>query len=351
MSAQRELYRLHELTLEVESAADSSDEGQSATPLYRALAAAVPELSRHKARLAISAGLLSVDGATELDPQHALDHAVPARLDLRQGIPAKGAQRARRRQGAHPGGERPFHILYEDDQVVVIDKASGILAAPTDADSRGHVLELLRAHWRAQGARDRFIGVVHRIDQATSGCLVVARSNQVQRILQAQFARHAAGRSYRCLVAGNPARDADTLSGKIGRGHDGRRAVVGVERPGKEAITHFEVLRRFARGAELRCTLETGRTHQIRIHLASIGCPVLGDPVYGPQRQRRGRDRRRQRERGIELPPKAPRLMLHAERVAFDHPKSGTRIEVEAPVPEVFAEVARKLGPGGRAGG
>lgn len=330
-----ELYRLHELTC-------TGDE----RPAYVVVSEAVNGLSRHRSRLAISAGLVTANGASLVDPQQSLSGQIQLRLDLRHGIPNRGTQRARRRDGAGASADRPFTVLYEDNAVVVVDKASGILSAPIDSDSRGHVLELLRAYWRAQGAPDRFIGVVHRIDQATSGCLVVARSNQSQRILQAQFAKHAAGRSYRCLVGGNPVRDADTLSGRIGRGNDGRRAVVELSEPGRDAITHFQVVERFDQGADLRCTLETGRTHQIRVHLASIGCPVLGDPVYGPQRQRRGRDRRRMAERGIVLPPKAPRLMLHAATVAFDHPISGKRIEVESPLPPAFTQMVTNLKQG-----
>ncbi|MHC5067326.1 MAG: RluA family pseudouridine synthase [Planctomycetota bacterium] len=317
-----ELYRLHDISL------------SEAGPLFAAIAATVPGLSRHKARLAITAGLVTVDGTLCLDPQQTADAGATLVLDLRQGIPAKGAQRRDRTE--RPRSDRAFTILHEDDDLVVIDKASGILSAPIDANSHGHIPELLRAHWKARGIESRFIGVVHRIDQETSGCLVLAKTREAQRIIQAQFTTHSAGRTYRCLVAGNPRQDRDTLTGKIGRGPDGRRAVVEDRLPGKDAITHFEVISRFIRGSELECRLETGRTHQIRVHLAAIGCPVLGDPVYGPQ------PRGRRRRSGPAL-PRAPRLMLHAHHIKLDHPRTGLRLECDAPLPELFAQLRGTL--------
>lgn len=324
-----DLYRRHRFDLD--AAADE--------PLFAALARALPGLARNKARLAITAGLVVIDGRLSTDPQEPLAAgAHPCTVDLAQGIPNRGTQRSQRRGGgpASGPGDRPFAVLYEDEQVIVVDKAAGVLSAPVDADSHGHIPELLRAYWRSQRSADRFIGVVHRIDQPTSGCLVVARSPQAQRLLQTQFASHAANRRYRCLVAGAPRRDEDTLRGRIGRGPDGRRALVDADRPGKDAVTHFRVQARYRDGSDLACTLETGRTHQIRVQLAAIGCPVLGDPVYGP-RGKRGRP-----AAGL---PRAPRLMLHAWEVAFDHPRTGARITVEALLPPAFAQVARGLGP------
>ena len=322
-----DLYRLHRIACAPEAA----------TPLYAILADGASGLSRHKARLAVTAGLCKVDGVLAADPQHLVEGAVSIELDLRHGIPTKGAQvRARSEGGQRQPREAPFRILHEDPHVAVIDKAAGILSAPVDSDSREHIPAMLRNYWRKRGGGDKFIGVVHRIDQATSGCLVIARSAEAQRILQTQFASHSAGRRYRALVAGGPRRDEDTLTGKLGHGKDGRRCVVPDGIPGKDAITHFKVRQRYGQGSDVECWLETGRTHQIRIHLASIGCPVLGDPVYGPQPRQRKRD-------GLPPLPKAPRLMLHAWSVAFDHPIGGTRLEVEAPLPTVFGEVAGSL--------
>ena len=200
------------------------------------------------------------------------------------------------------------------------------VSAPVGADSHGHVPELLREQARRQGRRLPFLGLLHRIDAATSGCLCFALNKKAQEILGVQFAHHAAERRYRALVLGGPLRDADTLTGSIGRGRDGRRRVVDEDEPGKTATTHFEVLRRLTGYSDVACRLETGRTHQIRVHLAAIGCPVLGDLVYGP------------RGPGAWAgAPRVRRLMLHAEKLIFDHPTTGVRTTVTAPLPAHIA--------------
>lgn len=296
--------------------------------LFAVLAEHLPGLSRHKARLAVGAGLVQVDGRLAQHAKHELDassHRV--RVDLRHGIPDRTAQKRARTAGAAPRPGRRFSILYHDQHVVVVDKASGVLSARSEAGEHGHVPELLRNYWRKQGQDPRYLGVVHRIDKETSGCLAIALTREAQRILGEQFASHVAERQYRCLVEGQPQQDRDTLRGKLGHGRDGRRAVVPHHRPGKDAITHFQVVNRYAHGSELTVRLETGRTHQVRVHLASIGCPIVGDPVYGPR----------------ERTTKAPRLMLHAETLSFDHPSSGERISVSAPLPSVFDEVRTTL--------
>lgn len=310
-----DLYRLHE---------SAAPEGEAA--LYAQLAAVVKGLSGRKARLAITAGLVTVDGELSIDPQAAIRAGQALRVDLRQGIPSAGQQRAGGQGTSKGAGERPFNLLYRDQAVIVIDKASGILAAPTERGQRGHVLEALREWAKRQGEPLPYLGQIHRIDQPTSGCLVVALSKPAQSLLSTQFATHCAERQYRCLVAGGPRQDADRLDGPIGRGPDGRRAVVSDGRPGKEAVTHFTVVKRYAGYSDLSCRLETGRTHQIRVHLAGIGCPVLGDAVYG-------------RRRGGGGLPKVPRLMLHAHAVHFDHPLSGERMHIEAPLPRVYRQL------------
>lgn len=312
-----ELYALHKLTITTGN-----------LPLYVALANQLTGLSRHKARLAISAGLVTVDGAVQLAPQAPSTAGASLVCDLRQGIPNRGQQRAANKLGIVSRAGRPFTILHQDGDVVVVDKAAGVLSAPTDSDSRGHVPELLRRFWRGRGDKVPHLGVVHRIDQATSGCLAIALNASAQRILHNQFATHVASRTYRCLVAGNPRHDVDTLINRLGHGPDGRRCVMEEGRPGKEAITHFTVLARFKRAAELECKLETGRTHQVRIQLANIACPIIGDQVY----QRRERNR-----------IGATRMMLHAHTIAFDHPRTGQRITVEAPIPPAFTQMRKAL--------
>jgi 23S rRNA pseudouridine1911/1915/1917 synthase len=352
-----ELYSLHRLTIAANGEA-----------LFAALASAIPGLSRHKARLAISAGLVKVGGTTVIEPKHPLTAPSKIECDLRHGI--KSAFRAKVHDNAVPNA-KPFDIIYQDSQVVVVDKAAGVVSAPTHkpgmgTPERGHVPELLRRVYRKRGQDLRFIGVVHRLDKETSGCLAIALTREAQRLLATQFASHSAARTYRCLTVRTPRKQEDTLRGELGRRLDGRRTLVKsvpVRAPrdgdvdgddensdgtdggreadgGKEMVTHFRVLRSFKDkdgrdlGAELEVRLETGRTHQIRISLAAIGCPVYGDYVYGLT-GRAAKD--------APLTPKAPRMMLHAHLLAFDHPSSGDRIEVHAPIPAVFDEFARQL--------
>ena len=356
-----EIYRLHRLTL--------TAPGEF---LFVALAAAVPGMSRGQARDAVMAGLVRVDEVVVTAPKHVLDalpHAVEA--DLRQGIRRAFEERV---HGREPVVARPFTVLYEDEHVVVVDKAAGILSAPMgsidgDAPERGHVPELLRRMWRKRGRNVTFVGVVHRLDKETSGCLCFAMTRDAQRVLAAQFACHSAGRTYRCLTDGAPSQDELTLTGVIAFGPDGRRCFrfdpAAAERlaerarartgdddgdaaqddtyenaggprratPGKDAITHVKVVRRLRRGADLEVTLETGRTHQIRVSLLAIGCPVSGDHVYFQRDATPGRPN----------PPRPPRMMLHAEKLAFDHPVTGRRIEVTAKLPDEFAAHARLL--------
>lgn len=369
-----EIYRLHRLTL---TAAGES--------LFVALAAAVPGMSRGQARDAVMAGLVRVDGAVVTAPKHVLDglpHAVEA--DLRQGIKRALDERV---HGREPAAVRPFTVLYEDDHVVVVDKAVGVLSAPLGssdggAADRGNLPELLRRMWRKRGRNVAFVGVVHRLDKETSGCICFALTRNAQSALAAQFACHSAGRTYRCLTDGAPPRDELTLTGVISFGPDGRRCFrfdpAAADRlaerarsragdddggdpahddpygdapgnahghaaaprrtvPGRDAITHVKVIRRLRRGADLEVTLETGRTHQIRVSLLAIGCPVSGDHVYFP------RDASGDAVSNRPKPPRPPRMMLHAEKLAFDHPVTGRRIEVTATLPDEFAAHARLL--------
>ncbi len=332
-----ELYALHRIALPA-----------NAGPLFEAVSAALSGLSRRQARETVSAGLVKVDGLTVLEPKHALpDHKVRIEVDLRHGI--KAPLRARIHAEVAPS-VKPFTILHEDSSVIVLNKASGIVSAPTHkpgsralgAVERGHVPELLRRAFRKQGRDLKFIGVVHRLDKDTSGCLCFALTREAQRLLSIQFSSHAAARTYRCYTKRSPREDADTIRAALGHGEDGKRAVVDDDEPGKESVTHFKVLRRFAqagidRGAELEVDLETGRTHQIRVTLGSIGCPVYGDRVYGERMRTR-------LDEEAKPPPKAPRLMLHAHRLALDHPLTGERLVVTAPLPPDFVDFAKLLG-------
>jgi 23S rRNA pseudouridine1911/1915/1917 synthase len=303
----------------------------AAVPLHQALADAIPGLSRAQARRAVVAGLVSADGHTASASSATVVPGTAIVADLRHGVDR--AFQARR-HGGNEANARPFEVLHQDQYLVVVDKAPGVLSAPTRRTSlgvkaeRGAVPELLRRMWKAQGLSHGYIGVVHRLDRDTSGCIVYARAREAQRILGAQFAGEAAGRTYRCIVWNQPRGDTGVVAGAQGRDSTGRRAIVAEEdeaedAEGKQVETRWRVLRRFRLGAELEVELGTGRTHQIRVAMAHLGCPVIGDRVYGIWPRA-----------AAGLPP--DRLLLHAARLTLDHPGTGRRLVVEAPDPPAF---------------
>lgn len=305
------------------------------TPLLEALCDHLPDCSRRKAREALRAGLCTHNQALAQDPKERVSDGDALEVDLRHGIPHHQA----RKDGSKAANEPSFRVLHEDAALIIIDKAAGVLSAPgEDEQGRDHVLANLRQHYRHKGHDLPYLGMVHRIDKGTSGCLVVAKTRQAQQLIQAQFVGHGAGRSYTALVLGGPRQDRDTINADIGRGPDGRRWLSSDPTSGKSAVTHFRVDHRFAAAARVELELDTGRTHQIRIHMAAIGCPVLGDPLYSRDRHK-GRIQPAGTSRGI----RAPRLMLHAHAIELDHPSSGTRLRVESPLPPAFAQLERFL--------
>jgi 23S rRNA pseudouridine1911/1915/1917 synthase len=214
-----------------------------------------------------------------------------------------------------PPAPAPFTIAYEDEHLLVIDKAPGLVVHP----ARGHredTLSQLLAPSLAGGEPER-AGIVHRLDRDTSGLLVVARSEEAHRLLQQALAQRRIEREYLALVEGRPPARSGTIDAPIGR--DPRvRTRMAVDGSGaREARTHFTLERALAETSLLQLRLETGRTHQIRVHLQAIGHPVCGDPEYGSAGLL-----------GLE------RQFLHATRLAFEHPLTGRRVEVRSPLPE-----------------
>ena len=207
-----------------------------------------------------------------------------------------------------------FTIAYEDEHLLVVDKGAGLVVHP----ARGHreaTLAQLLAGTAAGGDPER-AGIVHRLDRDTSGLLIVARSEEVHRKLQAALGKRLIEREYLALVQGRPPARTGTIEAPIGRDPRVRtRMTVGGDHP-REARTHFTLERVFADTSLLRMRLETGRTHQIRVHLRAIGHPVAGDPEYGVAGLL-----------GLQ------RQFLHAARLAFDHPITGKRVEVSSPLP------------------
>ncbi len=210
-----------------------------------------------------------------------------------------------------------LEIPYEDEHLLVVDKPAGLVVHPAPGHSSGTLVHGLLAHDVEGGDEPERPGIVHRLDRDTSGLLVVARSPEAHRRLQEMVKAREVTREYLALVVGRPRSQRGLIEAPIGRDrHDGQRHSLDTDMP-RDAVTHFEVEELQLRHALLRVTLETGRTHQIRVHLAAIDLPVAGDPVYG-----------RPGELGLE------RQFLHAARLAFTHPVTGAEVDVSSPLPE-----------------
>ena len=229
----------------------------------------------------------------------------------------------------------PYRMVYEDSAVLVVDKAPGILVQPTPQGDRGTLLDLLRRYLRHRhpAVRSPYLGLLHRIDRDTSGLLLFSRRGEANRVLAEQFRTHSLAREYLALVHGRCEEDSGTIADSLARPAPGARRRASSGQGGKRAVTHFRVLERFAEATLLSARLETGRTHQIRIHFAGRGHPLVGDRVYG----------NRNSGRRQELMDRFPRQALHAGLLGFTHPITGAWLRFEVPPPEDFAELLRAL--------
>jgi 23S rRNA pseudouridine1911/1915/1917 synthase len=281
-----------------------------------------PDLSRRKARDVIEKGQVELEGKVALEPGLLVPDGARISWDPNR--------KARRRTRCS------LPLLYQDEALVIVDKPAGLLSVPTGPGVEGEDTALLRVQDFARHFHptNPYVGVVHRIDRGTSGALAFALNAAAREALRTLFREHRIERVYQALVRGEPAAPEGRIDRPI---HDsfvgGRRRVARSGEPSHPATTRYRVVERLPSTALLEVQLETGRQHQIRVHLASIGLPILGDFVYGPG----GED--------------VPRPMLHARLLGFPHPLSGERILVESPLPPDFAAVLRRLrglrpGPG-----
>ena len=233
--------------------------------------------------------------------------------------------------------EMPLNIVFEDDQVVVVNKPSGLVVHPAPGHATGTLVNGLLAHCDdLDGVGDVLRpGIVHRIDKETSGLLVVTKTNAAHATLSEQFARHSVRRNYLLLcarVSGQGLEDRGTITSTHARHPVDRKRFTGRLPEGKRAVTHYEVLERFRDGGMLvTCNLETGRTHQIRMHLSEAGCPLLGDEMYGG--------------RSVAETALISRVALHAATLGFCHP-DGRELDFDAPLPEDFAAALAALRAG-----
>ena len=221
-------------------------------------------------------------------------------------------------------------IAYEDEDLLVINKPKGLVVHP----AAGHQDDtLVNGLLHAMGDRLSGIngqlrpGIVHRIDKDTSGLLAVAKNDHAHLMLASQLKDHTMARTYEAIVCGSFREDSGTVDAPIGRHPTDRKKMCVTQRNSKNAVTHWEVVARYRGYTHVRCRLETGRTHQIRVHMASIGHPILGDKVYGHKKTELGQDSQ----------------CLHAGALCFQHPRDGRPVMVFAPLPDYFTEVIKKL--------
>jgi 23S rRNA pseudouridine1911/1915/1917 synthase len=232
---------------------------------------------------------------------------------------------------AEAGGLRPemipLDVVYEDADLVVVNKPAGLTVHPAPGHPSGTLVNALLAHVPDLSGIGGTLrpGIVHRLDKDTSGLLVVAKSDTAHRALAAQLRAHTMVRTYLAIVRGGVRRDRGVISAPVGR-HPVHRTRIAVTAAGRAAVTRYTVLERFPRATLVACHLETGRTHQIRVHMNHIGHPILGDPVYGHARV-----------------PEISRQALHAARLEFTHPRTGRRVVCTAPLPEDFQRLLHRL--------
>lgn len=224
--------------------------------------------------------------------------------------------------------EIPLDILYEDEDIVVVNKAQGMVVHPAPGNYNGTLVNALLFHCKDLSSINGIIrpGIVHRIDKDTSGVLVVAKNDEAHNKLSEQLKDHSMKREYYALVEGRIKNDKGTINKPLARNKKDRLKM-GIVEGGKKAVTHYEVIERYNGYSLIKCILETGRTHQIRVHMSSIGFPLVGDPLYGFKKQKF----------------KLQGQMLHAKTLGFIHPSKNKYIEFTTELPDYFQIIIDKL--------
>ena len=276
------------------------------------------ELSRSAAQKLIEEGLVTLNGKPgkkndKLNMGDRVDYQIPEPKEV--DIAPK---------------EMPLDIVYEDEDVLVLNKPKGLVVHPAAGHQDDTLVNGLLHAMAGQlsGINGELRpGIVHRIDKDTSGLLAVAKNDFAHNMLASQLKDHTMARTYEAIVCGSFREDSGTVDAPIGRHPSDRKKMCVIARNSKEAVTHWEVVRRYRGYTHIRCRLETGRTHQIRVHMAHIGHPILGDMVYGHKKPELGQDSQ----------------CLHAGALCFRHPRDGRPVMVFAPLPEYFTQVLEKL--------
>jgi 23S rRNA pseudouridine1911/1915/1917 synthase len=301
-------------------------EAQHGLRLDKALADLLPELSRERLKSLIVEGQVTAQGRA-LNPSMKVMAGQAFAITLPPPVEAEAVAQ-----------DIPLNIVHEDADLIVIDKPAGLVVHPAAGNLDGTLVNALLHHCRGQLSGIGGVarpGIVHRIDKDTSGLLVVAKSDKAHEGLAQQFKAHSIDRLYAAIVYGIPQPGAGTIDTWIGRSDsDRKKMAVHREGRGKHAITHYRVLDRLRGAALVECRLETGRTHQVRVHMAHLGHPLIGDPVYG--RDRKG-------FKSILETLGFKRQALHAKRLGFIHPVTGQNLSFDSALPIDMQELLSEL--------
>jgi len=312
--------------------------------LDRVLAQRLDDLSRSRLKTLIQAGAVAIGGNTIRDPGHRVNAGDKVTLAVPPDEPA-----------APEGEDIPLNIVHEDNALIVIDKPKGLVVHPAAGNRSGTLVNALIAHCGASlsgiGGVKR-PGIVHRLDKDTTGLMVVAKTDKAHRALSAQFADHGRSgpleRAYLAFVWGVPGRPKGTIDAPIDR-HPKARDKMAVRQGGREAVTHWELLERYDGidgkpvASLIACRLETGRTHQIRVHLAHIGHPLLGDAAYGPGFKTKAAHLTAEGRQALEA---LGRQALHAHILGFQHPETGRPLSFKSRLPDDLSGLRNSLGRG-----
>jgi len=295
--------------------------------LDRALATLLPTYSRERLKALISSGQVMSSGQLARDPSAKAKAGTP--FSIAVPPPAVAHNEAQ---------DIPIEIVFEDDHLLVVDKPAGMVVHPAAGNYDGTMVNALLHHCQGRLSGIGGVarpGIVHRIDKDTSGLLVVAKTDPAHEGLAAQFAKHSIERRYAAIVAGLPKTGSGTVDANLARSSTDRKkiAIVSVGR-GKRAVTHWRLVETLKQATLMECQLETGRTHQVRVHMASIGHPLLGDPVYG---------RSRAEHRDVLKRLEFNRQALHAARLGFIHPITGGTLTFDSPIPSDMQQLLSYL--------
>ena len=331
---------------EISALAGESDKG---TRLDRFLSEQIESLSRSRAKTLIKEGHVSERRGSSLevqtDPRRGVEPGIVYAVSMPAPVPAVPEPE-----------DIPLDILFEDEHLILVNKSSGMAVHPAPGSWQGTLVNALLHHCKGAlpgiGGVER-PGIVHRIDKDTTGVLVVAKTEAAHKGLSELFATHTIDRTYLALTRGAPRPGAGTIETDIARSSNDRKKMAVVpDGDGRHAITHYKTLETYGEiskvearpaAALIECRLETGRTHQIRVHMAHRNCSLIGDPVYGRHRGIKAHGRGESFDTATSLARKLTRQALHAASLGFAHPVSGERIFVETPLPDDLAALRAAL--------